>query len=193
VTLAQQSRQAQLQLRARVLRQLLTFWPLLDMEQLDKTFPQWATAVGGLILSQHTVSSALAAQFIQAQRTEAGLLGPAPIVRADPPGAAQIARSLQTTSVIAVKLSMTAGQSLSQASANALVQSSGAASRLVLNGGRDTVVQSVKADPRARGYQRVTGGKPCDYCASKSGVTFADDEVFPAHDHCGCAAAPVFR
>jgi hypothetical protein len=50
VTLAQQSRQAQLQLRARVLRQLLTFWPLLDMEQLDKTFPQWATAVGGLIL-----------------------------------------------------------------------------------------------------------------------------------------------
>jgi hypothetical protein len=188
VNLDQQARQVQLQLRARVLRQLLSLWPLLNMEQLDATFPNWATAVGGLVLSQHAVSSSIAAQFLAAQRTSAGIVGPAPIVRADPPAAEQIAKSLRTTSVIAVKQAMTAGQSISQASGNAFVLSSGAASRLVLDGGRDTVVDTVRADPRARGFIRVTGGNSCDYCASKAGITFADDEVFPAHDHCGCAA-----
>jgi hypothetical protein len=168
VTLDQHARNAQLQLRARVVRSLLGLWPMLDMERLDATFPTWALSAGQLILDQHSASSSLAAQYLTAARYVAGVPGSPIIVPASPLPAEQIARSLRTTSVIAVKQAMTAGQTITQASANAFVLSSGAASRLVLNGGRDTVVQSVKADPRARGYQRVTSGKPCEYCASKS-------------------------
>lgn len=186
------ARGVQLQLRARMLRSLLALWPILNMEQLDATFPQWALSVGQLVLDQHSVSSSLAVQYLSASRFAAGLSGSPVIISAQPLPAGQIAASLRSTSVIAVKQAMTAGQTISQASANAFVLSSGAASRLALNGGRDTIVQSVKADPRARGYQRVAGGGACDYCAERAGITFADDEVFPAHDHCGCTAAPAW-
>lgn len=190
--LDQAARNAQLQLRAKVLRSLLGLWPLLNMEQLDATFPTWALSVGQLILDQHSMSASLAAQYLTAARYVAGVPGSPVIVPAPPLPAGQIAASLRATSVIAVKQAMTAGQTIPQASANAFVLSSGAASRLVLNGGRDTVVQSVQADPHARGFQRVTGGGACDYCESRAGITFADDEVFPAHDHCACSAAAVF-
>lgn len=186
------ARSVQLQLRARMLRSLLALWPILNMEQLDATFPQWALSVGELVLDQHSASSSLAVQYLSASRFSAGLSGSPVIIPAQPLPAGQIASSLRTTSVIAVKQAMSAGQTIQQASANAFVLSSGAASRLALNGGRDTIVQSVKADPHARGYQRVAGGGACDYCESKTGITFADDEVFPAHDHCGCTAAPAW-
>jgi hypothetical protein len=149
-------------------------------------------AVGGLVTQQHQVSAAIAAQFITAQRALLGITS-GPMVLADPLSAEQIAISLRSTSVIAVKQSMLAGKPIEKASQDAFVTSSGAASRLVLSGGRDTVVNTVKADPRAHGYRRVTSGRACDYCASRAGVTFADDEVFPAHDHCGCAAVPNYR
>ncbi|MDQ3485451.1 MAG: hypothetical protein M3445_08620, partial [Actinomycetota bacterium] len=83
-----------------------------------------------------------------------------------------------------------------QTMADAFVQSSGAATRLVLNAGRETVTASVTADPRARGWQRVGGGKPCDFCAMLIGRGSVYTEAtsgFDAHDYCACTSEPVYR
>jgi len=73
----------------------------------------------------------------------------------------------------------------------------GTATRLVLDGGRRTLVESIRADPRAEGWQRVTSGSPCAFCAmvASRGPAYASERAarFEAHDHCGCSAEPYYR
>lgn len=83
---------------------------------------------------------------------------------------------------------------------------SGAATRHVMNGGRDALQDAVAEDREALGYIRVTDGDPCFFCAmlASRGPVY-DDESFDesdprfvgpgehkVHDHCGCGTEPVF-
>jgi hypothetical protein len=77
----------------------------------------------------------------------------------------------------------------------ALVRVSGAVTRHVLDGGRETLLASVRGDRRARGWARVTSAEPCEFCsmlASRGGVYMATSGAFAAHDHCACGVEPVF-
>lgn len=89
------------------------------------------------------------------------------------------------------------GQAEPQAVRNALVKASGSATRLALNGGRDTILESVRADPEAIGWVRVTDGDPCAFCLTLAsrGPAYKSEETaaFRAHDHCGCTARPVYE
>jgi hypothetical protein len=65
--------------------------------------------------------------------------------------------------------------------------------RLVLNAGRDDGPQSIKSDPKARGWERVLGGGGCDFCQMLAGRVYPRDNAgFDAHDHCGCTAEPAY-
>lgn len=82
----------------------------------------------------------------------------------------------------------------------------GAASRHVLNGGRDALQDAVTEDPEAIGYIRVTDGDPCFFCAmlASRGPVYDDDSFdssdprfigkgeHKVHDHCGCGVEPVY-
>jgi hypothetical protein len=195
-TLAAANRNSQLKLRAVMLRSLLGLWPTLAVDSLDATFPRWALAAGQLVIAQHATSVQISAEYLQAQRFASGVAGAPVIVRATPPAAELVATALHVTSVVAVKRSMSAGQSAPQAMANAFVQSSGAASRMVLDGGRETITRSAIADPRARGWARVTSTRPCSFCemlAGRGAVYKEDTADFQAHDHCACSAAVEYR
>jgi len=86
------------------------------------------------------------------------------------------------------------------------VDISGAATRHVMNGGRDELSNMVADDREALGYIRVTDGDPCYFCAmlASRGPVYDDlsfDESDPrfigagehkVHDHCGCSTEPVF-
>lgn len=101
-----------------------------------------------------------------------------------------------------------AGQTEQQATRNAFVKASGTATRLVQNGGRDTIRASTEADPSALGWVRVTDGDPCAFCLTlasrgpeyksaetagrRSNARFQGEGEFKVHDHCGCSALPVF-
>jgi len=77
----------------------------------------------------------------------------------------------------------------------ALVRVSGAVARHVLDSARETLLASVRADRRARGWARVTSAEPCKFCAmlaSRGAVYSATSGVFQAHDHCGCTLEPAF-
>lgn len=90
-----------------------------------------------------------------------------------------------------------AGQPERRALDNAFVKASGTATRLAVNGGRDTILQAVRDDSEALGWLRVTDGDPCHFCLTlasrgpeyKSRATAS----FQAHDHCSCVAVPVYR
>lgn len=189
-------RRAQLALRASVLRSLQRLWPAMDWSDLDRTFPMWATAAGALIAQNRATSANLAAAYYRAFRFAEGITEPPTIVVAEPVPADKMFVSLRVTALAGVKAAAALGVQRDVAMANAFVRSSGAVTRFVLEGGRDTIRQTVAADPRAAGWQRVTSGRACGFCsmlASRGGVYKETTVDFHAHDHCGCTAQPVYR
>jgi hypothetical protein len=88
------------------------------------------------------------------------------------------------------------GATAETAMRNAFVLSSGAAARLVLNGGRQTIYDTGRDDPATTGWYRETSGDPCAFCAllaSRGGVYYSEDTAgFEAHDHCSCIPVPMY-
>ena len=194
--LTQQHRAQQLLLRRATVAQMARLWPALDWSRLDATYPAFAVQVARLVQTNRLTSSGLAAAYLRAMRRAQNVPGEAKAVFAEPLIVDQFQASLHTTSVAAVKNAVSTGAPEATAMSNALTQASGSMARLVLNGGRETLLRSLAADDQARGYQRVLGGGGCDFCqmlAGRGGVYSADTASFDAHDRCGCTAEPVYR
>jgi hypothetical protein len=71
----------------------------------------------------------------------------------------------------------------------------GAATRVVMKGGRDTVTDAATRDSVAEGWERIIEPGACGFCAmlaGRGGVYRESTADFQAHDHCHCVAAPVF-
>ena len=93
-----------------------------------------------------------------------------------------------------------------KANPTALTRVVGTAERIVLDGGRETLHDTVRADPKALGWFRVTDGDPCYFCAmlasrgpvykrdsfDRSDPRFVGTGDAKVHNHCGCTLAPVF-
>lgn len=177
------------------MRDLARLWPAMDWAELDRSFPAWATAVGGLVTTYRSLSANVAAGYLRSARYAAGITGTAPIVLASAVPAAQLETALATTAVWGAKAAAARGVLAEQAMADAFVRSSGAATRLVLAGGRETIAETAKADPRASRMRRVTSANPCDFCTELADFAEGNDALntdFQAHDHCGCSAEVEF-
>lgn len=95
---------------------------------------------------------------------------------------------------------------LKEAQDIAATRIAGAVARHVQNGGRQTLLDGVKADPVALGYMRVTRATPCFFCAmlASRGLVFAEDSfdasnarftgdgTVKVHDSCACTLKPVY-
>lgn len=80
--------------------------------------------------------------------------------------------------------------------------------RLALQGGRQTVVEAVQSDPKARAWARETRGDCCYFCAlmATRGAVYKSEGAaggganekftgageFKFHNNCHCVAVPVF-
>jgi hypothetical protein len=167
----------------------------MDWAAVDDTFPLWAEAVAGLVQRQRAASSNLAAAYISAVRYASGLTDAPPIVLAPPVEAERLNTSLTVTAAVSIKANAARGMVAEQAMKNAFVRSAGAVSRLVLEGGQDTVRLTVAADPKAKGWQRVASGNACSFCSMLAGrgdVYKESTASFESHDHCSCQAEPVY-
>lgn len=183
--LTEQHRILQRRLAALTVAQMRQLWRLLDPENLPASSEDWLTATVAMIERNHAASAALSARyFVQFRQTEvrdgAFQLPPAPILNRE-----QATTSLTVTGISRV------------AQGKAAVDTAAAAAvRLVLNGGRGTLVDAVEADPVALGWIRVTDGDPCAFCAllASRGPTFKSrgSAGFQAHDSCACTAEPVY-
>lgn len=192
--LARAFRQQNIVLRAGTLRDALRLWPLLDPQHMDETFPRWLAAHAALLRRDHARSAGLAAAYLKAARLSSDVSGSATVKLASELPSAQIAASMSTTARAGFYTALRT-QGPEQAGTTALVRTLGSTGRLVLEGGRDTVRGSLSADPRGRGWQRVTGSGACKFCrmlAGRGAVYSANTADFASHDHCGCSMAAVY-
>lgn len=104
--------------------------------------------------------------------------------------------SLIVTGPVGQKSKRSRGKTTQQARDESFVESSGAASRQVLTGGRQSLLTLLEEDPQVRGWIRVTDGDPCAFCAmlASRGPVYKDQDTagFEAHDHCACTVEPVY-
>lgn len=193
--LTEQSQRVQHGLRARALRDFLTLAPLWKGD--PASFSRLVTATMPLVRSYQQLSATAAASYYQAFRSAEQVPGTAVSILAPSVIAKQVATSMYVTGEAEARSALQAGASPEQARSQALARMSGAVARHVLNGGRDTIMGSVAADPRALGWYRVTDGNPCAFCltlASRGAVYKTEDSAdFLAHDACGCGAQPLWE
>ncbi len=170
---------------------MIAAFRLLDFNQLDATTGRWLTVAMPMVQSQRLKSAAAAATYLSAFRLTELASTFTPVV-AKPVDVAVIATSLTVTGPVSIKSNTARGVQLARAVDLALAGVSGAAIRHTLNGGRETVLATTKADPRARGWERITSGNACEFCRNLAGIVFPDDRQFECHDSCQCSNEPVY-
>lgn len=195
--LTETHRIAQNRLAARIVAQMAAAWPLLDPEELDRTTERWLAVTVPLVRAQRITSARLAANYLAAFRMlELGSTAQFTPVLAETMPTEAIATSLVVTGPVAVKTHMRISPIIAKAMDIGNASAAGAAMRHTLGGGRQTISDTVAADPRALGWARATSGKTCHFCAmlASRGPVYSDDSVhFDAHDHCSCTAEPVYH
>lgn len=210
--LTEAHRLAQLRNAGEALRVSATIWRLLDVRDLDGSTARWLEAQLAALGRYNERSRRLAEQYLRAYReAEAG--GRAAVI----PGGFidQVAAivSLETQGPIAAKENIARGVPPAAAMQTAWRRTTGAIGRLVQQGGRGTIDQTVRRDSGAVGYRRVTDSDPCEFCAllASRGPVFASEagalqvgrgrtnrirgaqQLGDAyHDNCNCSAEPVY-
>lgn len=195
-TLTRSHRRNQVALRAYTITQLSQVWQATyDVSDVRRSWAAFHREALPIIRESHGQSAALALDYFNAFREASGAPGTSAAVRAGGLDADRVRRALEFSAKVSVLRGISAGQSPAQAMQTGLTRTVGTATRLASEGGRETIIRSVRDDPAARGWQRVTGGSPCEFCAmlsARGGVYSRDGADFEAHDHCGCEAEPVY-
>lgn len=195
-TATRQYRQQLLAVRAFTLQDVTRAWSTWQPGRVA-TYGRFVDLAVPLITGRYGQAAALAVGYLDRFRRAEGVRGNATPKLPAAPDADTIIASLRATGLSGTMRAIRAGFSPQAASRAGLVQALGSAGRLALNGGRDAILESVHADPRALGWRRVTAGGPCDFCAMLAGrgPVYKTDRTagFQAHDHCACSAEPVYR
>lgn len=190
-TLTAEHRSKQLLLRRRTITQTKALVPLLKWDDLDGSFSHLERAMRPVVAKNLNTSAGLSATYVKALRAKRGPGGRIDIPRATL-NSDQFTTSLRVTSVVAAKNAASRGLAGDLAMQNVSVLASNAMTRLVLNGGRETILDVVRSD-EAR-YARILGGSGCDFCrmlADRGAVYLtADTAEFEPHDKCGCTPEP---
>lgn len=167
---------------------LAAFDALLDVTELAKTIPHVSAATAALVHRYGSASASLATSYYDATRAAAAAKGSYTVVPAQPAGLDQVTANVKwaTKGLWAPEPDV--------APARVLVK--GAATRMALDAGRDTIIGSSKADRQARGWARHTEPGACAFCLllSTRGPAYNSEQSagFEAHDHDRCQPEPVF-
>lgn len=190
-------RAAQLAVRAGSLRDLLTLWQVVDPANLSETIDVFTQAAVLLAMQGHDDSAGKAAAYFGLFRTAEGATSPYAAAVAARPSAAAVAGELRGAALKGIIDARKAGQTLAGSRSNGLVKVAGALVKVVLGGGRMTVIDNANRDRQALGWQRVTSGSPCTFCrtvAARGPVYRSQRSAdFLPHDNCGCMAEALYR
>jgi hypothetical protein len=190
--LADAHRQLQGKIGVRTTALVIASFHLLDPEDLDGSADRWLSTTAAVVQGQRAQSAATAAAYLRTLRI-AELDEEFDPVLAEPADPARLATSLAVTGPIGIKANLSRGVPLAKAMDLSVSAVAGAAVRHTLDGGRETVTATAKADPRARGWERVTSGSACDFCESLTDQLFTEaGSSFESHDRCMCNASPSY-
>lgn len=194
--LTEAHRVAQAHLGEVTVGEIRSAWPTLDLSDLDGSFEAWLAEVAPVVGASRATSARLAGNYYMVLRS-LEVPGGRPIVPslAEVVSPEQLATSLRVTGPVAVKSAVGRGVLLDIAAPIADQGSANAGMRLALNGGRETLMETIKTDPAAQRWERVTSDNPCAFCEMLAGrgAVYKEDTVdFEAHDGCSCSAEPGF-
>ncbi|MCX5537729.1 hypothetical protein OG785_45720 [Streptomyces sp. NBC_00006] len=209
-----QWRAAQTGLTRLLLRDLRGLRRLVNPNRLQVTVPTWIDAVAALVARYSQVSATLAADFYDGERAAAGASGTFTVPLADAPPQEQTSQSLRwaTKDVWdrdADVATDAQSEPLDVRIDAAMTRADGAIERLVLNAGRDTVLEAVKRDPQAVAWARGAALGCCSFCAlmatrgatyhtadtagREANARFEGDGEAKFHNWCRCVVIPVYR
>jgi hypothetical protein len=193
--LAEAYRVEQAQLSAEATRAVLALWLAMYEPGNSQVWRAFLVALTTLINALRGRSSQSAVIYYlesrraaRAPRSFTPRVAPAPLLEL-------IEATAQLTGARMYGRSLSAGMTPERALRNAGVQVAGATSRIVLDAGRQTILDAVEEDREAIGWTRITDAKPCAFCSmlASRGPVYSEDTVsFQAHAHCACIAAPVW-
>lgn len=189
-------RAGQLRLRQSLVRDLLRVWPMFDPADITGSWSKLEPVLVALVQSRFPLSARIAATYLPEFRAAEGVIGSVTAVVPDTPLADVIVPNLRFVGPSNAGRMWATGQQPSQIARTTLVNIEGELTRQILAGGRQTIVDTVRDDRRARGYSRVTDGAPCAFCAMLAGrgavYTSEGSGSFEAHRKCGCTAEPTY-
>jgi hypothetical protein len=168
---------------------------MMDPEHFNESWHSLEPLVSGIVDTHYGMSAADAAEYYTLSRAVAGFFGRAvPNVQLRPDYLSTVVNAMAAGQFFHF---LNTGDEASVASGKAMDALQGASSRLVMNGGRDTVTTAASFDDNAQGWERITESnvRACDYCsmmAGSSGVHKSFGDRFHAHDRCYCLARTVF-
>lgn len=200
---ADRYRAAQVGLTRLLVRDMRGLRRLIMPSRLRESVPDWLAAMNAVVAQYARTSSALAADFYDAQREAAGVPGPFTVPVADPPPDEQTEASLRwatkdlwprdpedpaTTAAQREPIDVRLAQAEKKAEQ--------VAQKLVTDTGRGTVQEAVRQDRQATAWARSAARGACAFCkllASRGAVYKRETAVFRAHDGCHCGVIPVFK
>lgn len=205
VEAAEDYRLEQVALSAAFIAEFIALWQAaLDLSQISATAGGFFEQAVGLIQRWRPEFERRAVAYLR----RAAMLDGVPFT--PPPPSPAVAPGRIVASLMATLHTYTrardAGRSPADAGETALSQASGDAVRLAREAGRQAIERSVRADPRAVGWMRITDGNPCAFCLmlasrgpvykTRESAGFAIDpvrgEINRFHPHCGCEVIPVY-
>lgn len=187
---------AQLAVRSATNRDVMMLWRGVDPTDLTGTYDRFARAAALLAQARHGTSSGVAADYQEHFRRAEKVAGRAAIKLASPLAQRLALNALRGAGLTGIINARTRGFSVEAAARNGLVKVLGATTRLVLGGGRETILGSAVEDSHASHWQRVTSGDPCAFCAmiAERGAIFVESSAdFETHDHCSCSAEVAYE
>lgn len=189
-------RAQQLAIQAGSLDGLLLLWRAVDATRLGDTIDVFAQAAAILAGQGFAQSAAGAVAYYPLfRRAEVGTA--VTIGAASAPAQAALAAEIRGSALTGIINGRRAGMSVEAAQNNGLVKVIGTMSKLVLAGGRRTIIQGIDGDREAEGWMRATSGDPCPFCRmlASRGAAYktAKSADFQPHDHCSCTPEPLYR
>ncbi|MEU3976885.1 hypothetical protein [Streptomyces bacillaris] len=165
-----------------------------DVSDIDAWWDQISPAVQKEILTGQSALARMARGYLQQHALLNGV-ALAPVVVE--PNAQQIAEALRVTGPVAFKTQMAISGSEAAATRTMASQLQGAATRLVLQGSRETTMRTFREREEMAGWRRIGGGgKSCAFCSmliGRGAVYSKSSSEFRSHDRCSCSAEPLYR
>ena len=195
-------------IKANAIRALMNVWPDLDWVQFERIWPQWVRIAYTITAQNRAAAVQITAAYLRTFRLLEGVPGDVVPKLARTLDSAMFEIGLNATArehLVRAALEAArepdprkAGLILRDARRKALDAAAGVMARHILNGGRETALQTMEADRYALGWARVTDGNPCYWCAmlASRGPVYKTRETAGAnarwHDHCGCTVELVY-
>lgn len=188
---------------------LAALWPNLDLTNLRGQLPAFTAAVAQQVQRHAQASASLAAVQYRRERAAAGVVGAFTPVPADPPPVQQVAQAvdwalqpLWNSNVLAAAQGLPEAEptealpSASSALADAKARLAASTEQMVLDAGRNTIIDSAQSDRRAKGWARIPEPGACSFCLmlATRGAVYRSEATadFKSHDNCRCHVEPVF-